>query len=95
MNGLSNANSVYGKEIFYVPDWRVIGEYVYDDEGGRHQAFISPLKEVTVLGSVIKAHERIKIEQSLKYSKASADDLWRNAGFRETQTWTRNGEYGA
>ncbi|KAG6234139.1 Ergothioneine biosynthesis protein 1 [Claviceps purpurea] len=94
LNGLSNANSVYGKEIFYVPDWRVIGEYVYDDEGGRHQAFISPLKEVTVLGSVIKAHERIKIEQSLKYSKASADDLWRNAGFRETQTWTRNGEYG-
>ncbi|KAG6037531.1 Ergothioneine biosynthesis protein 1 [Claviceps citrina] len=94
LNGLTNANSIYGEEIFHVPDWRVIGEYVYDDEGGRHQAFLSPLKDVTVLGSVVKAHERIQIEQSLKYSKTDAENLWRHAGLRNIEAWTRNEEYG-
>ncbi|GAB0137565.1 hypothetical protein EsDP_00005825 [Epichloe bromicola] len=94
LNGLVNANNIYGEEVFHVPDWRVIGEYVYDEEGGRHQAFISPLKEVTVLGSVVKPHERIQIEQSLKYSKMGAENLWRHAGLRKVETWTRNDEYG-
>lgn len=94
LNGLTNANNIYGEEVFHIPEWRVIGEYVYDDEGGRHQAFLSPLKEVTVLGSVVKPHERIQIEQSLKYSKIGAENLWRHAGLRKIETWTRNDEYG-
>ncbi|KAG5950565.1 Ergothioneine biosynthesis protein 1 [Claviceps sorghi] len=94
LNGLTNANKIYGEEVFHVPDWHVIGEYVYDDEGGRHQAFISPLKEVTVLGSVVKPHERIQIEKSLKYSKIGAENLWRHAGLRNIHTWTRGDEYG-
>ena len=89
-----NANHIYGKDIFNIQDWRVIGEYVYDNEGGRHQAFLSPLKEVTVLGNVIKANERIKIEQSLKYSATGSSNLFRNSGLREVSTWTRGDEYG-
>lgn len=93
-NGLGNANHIYGEDIFHIPDWKVIGEYVYDEEGGRHQAFISPIKEVTVLGSIVKPHERIQIEQSLKYTPVGADNLWKNAGLREVATWTINDEYG-
>ncbi|EFY99927.1 DUF323 domain protein [Metarhizium robertsii ARSEF 23] len=94
LNGLINANRIYGQEIFHLPDWKVIGEYVYDDEGGRHQAFLSPLREVNVLGSIIKPNERIQIEQSLKYSKIGAENLWKHAGLRETGIWTRGDEYG-
>ncbi|KAK9441665.1 DUF323 domain protein [Metarhizium brunneum] len=94
LNGLINANRIYGQEIFHLPDWKVIGEYVYDDEGGRHQAFLSPLQEVNVLGSIIKPNERIQIEQSLKYSKIGAENLWKHAGLREIGIWTRGNEYG-
>jgi hypothetical protein len=94
LNGLANANRIYGQELFHLPEWKVIGEYVYDDEGGRHQAFLSPLQEVSVLGSVIKPHDRIQIEQSLKYSKMGAENLWKHAGLREIRTWTRGDEYG-
>ncbi|KAK2616840.1 Ergothioneine biosynthesis protein 1 [Conoideocrella luteorostrata] len=94
LNGLENANHIYGQNIFHVPNWRVVGEYVYDEEGGRHQAFVSPLEEVTVLGSVVKPHERIQIEQSLKYSKVGAANLWRHAGLHVIGTWSRSDEYG-
>ncbi|OAQ66057.1 hypothetical protein VFPPC_14279 [Pochonia chlamydosporia 170] len=94
LNGLENANRIYGQDLFHIPDWKVIGEYVYDDEGGRHQAFLAPLQEVNVLGSVIKPHERIQIEQSLKYSKVGSENLWKHAGLREIGLWTRGDEYG-
>ncbi len=58
-------------------DWKVIGEFIYDEDGGRHQAFLSPNKEVTILGTTIKQAERLKIEQSLKYSQVGGEKLWR------------------
>ncbi|OAQ87380.1 hypothetical protein VFPBJ_01420 [Purpureocillium lilacinum] len=94
LNGLAHANEIYGEQVFDVDEWTVIGEYVYDDQGGRHQAFVAPVRETTVLGSVVKARERVKIEQSLKYSKFGADTLWKAAGLVEEAVWTRNGEYG-
>lgn len=42
LNGLINANQILGEEVFKLEDWRVIGEYVYDEEGGRHQGKIWP-----------------------------------------------------
>ncbi|GAO19046.1 hypothetical protein UVI_02056430 [Ustilaginoidea virens] len=93
LNGLANANHIYNQEVFHVTDWKVIGEYVFDDQGGRHQAFLSPVKEVTVLGSVIKPHERVFIEQSLKYSKIGAENLWTHAGLRKVGSWTKDDEY--
>src|SRR5688572_32569077 len=58
LNGLVHANILYDEEIFHIPDWRVIGEYVYDEDGGRHQAFVSPTRDVEVLGHLIRANER-------------------------------------
>jgi len=71
-----------------------VGEYVYDIEGGRHQAFYSPIRDTTVLGETVKTHERIQVEQSLKYSKAGAERLWSAAGMSETHRWTYAQEYG-
>ena len=75
-------------------DWRVVGEYVFDGEGGRHQAFYSPVRNVTVLGERIKPHERIQVERSLKYSQAGAERLWSAAGMKETHQGTHAQEYG-
>lgn len=89
-----NANQILGEEAFKLEDWRVIGEYVYDEEGGRHQAFYSPVKDVTVLGQTVKAHERIQVEQSLKYSQPAATKLWNTASLEEVDQWTLGDEYG-
>lgn len=89
-----NANQILGEEVFRTEDWRVIGEYVYDDEGGRHQAFYSPVKDVVIFGETIKAHERIQVEQSLKYSQAAATKLWNTAGLTEVDEWELDDEYG-
>ncbi|OTB00076.1 hypothetical protein M426DRAFT_244532 [Hypoxylon sp. CI-4A] len=95
LNGLVHANEVLGHKEFDLDDWQVIGEYVYDIEGGRHQAFYSPVRDTVVLGETIKAHERVQVEQSLKYSKEGCDNLWRAAGMIEANRWmTGDEDYG-
>ncbi|OAA76453.1 DUF323 domain protein [Akanthomyces lecanii RCEF 1005] len=94
LNGLRHANAVYGSDIFNLDDWKVIGEFIYDEDGGRHQAFLSPNKEVTILGTTIKQAERLKIEQSLKYSQVGGEKLWRAAGLKEVKRWRRGDDYG-
>lgn len=94
LNGLAHVNKIFNEEVFQLKEWRVIGEYVYDDEGGRHQAFLSPIRGTNVLGSAVQPHERILIEQSLKYSKAEYSRLWSMAGFTEVDGWCRGDEYG-
>lgn len=96
LNGLAHANRLFKRDIFNLEDWRVIGEYVFDnnEQGGRHQAFLSPLRDVNILGQRLRRGERIKIEQSLKYTNASSQKLWALAGLEETERWTYNDEHG-
>ncbi|KAI2781114.1 C-type lectin protein [Daldinia loculata] len=95
LNGLSHANEVLGHKAFDLDDWQVIGEYVYDIEGGRHQAFYSPPRDTVVLGETVKAQERIQVEQSLKYSEEGCRNLWRSAGMIEADRWmTEDEDYG-
>ncbi|KAK6957405.1 Ergothioneine biosynthesis protein 1 [Daldinia eschscholtzii] len=95
LNGLAHANKVLGHKAFDLNDWQVIGEYVYDIEGGRHQAFYSPPHDTIVLGETIKAQERIQVEQSLKYSEEGCRNLWRSAGMIEADRWmTEDEDYG-
>ena len=88
MNGLANANRILKEPVFNLDDWRVIGEYVFDKDGGRHQAFYSPSKNLNILGGLIKKDERVQVEQSLKYSPAEAQTLWKEAGLKEIGRWT-------
>ncbi|KAI9152080.1 Ergothioneine biosynthesis protein 1 [Paramyrothecium foliicola] len=94
LNGLKHANEVLGQDVFNLDDWEAIGEYVFDDEGGRHQAFVSPTREVEVLGSVVQPHERIQIEQSFKYSKSGYTKLFAASGLNQVKHWSRGDEYG-
>ncbi|KAL2200321.1 C-type lectin protein [Corynascus similis CBS 632.67] len=94
LNGLRHANRVLGENAFVEKDWRVIGEYVYDAQGGRHQAFYAPMRDTIVMGERIQPHERIQVEQSLKYSAAEAEELWKLAGMTEIAQWRHLKEYG-
>ncbi|KAK0620319.1 C-type lectin protein [Immersiella caudata] len=94
LNGLRHANKVIGGTVFVERDWRVIGEYVFDGEGGRHQAFYAPYRDTVVMGDLIRPHDRIQVEQSLKYSPAEAQKLWKLAGMTETAQWRHIDEYG-
>ena len=78
LNGLMHANRLLGKEFFKQEDWEVIGEY--DAEAGRHQAFVSPARDVIVEGNLIRAGERVRIEESYKYSATQSTKLWQAAG---------------
>ncbi|KAI5926159.1 C-type lectin protein [Camillea tinctor] len=92
LNGLHHANKVLGEQAFVPGDWEVIGEYVYDNEGGRHQAFYSPIRDTVVMGETIRAQERVQIEQSLKYSKLGCKNLWDSAGMMEVDRWMTEDE---
>ncbi|SPO05828.1 related to TAD2 - tRNA-specific adenosine deaminase 2 [Cephalotrichum gorgonifer] len=94
LNGLSHANEVLGSDVFDEKKWKVIGEYVHDDQGGRHQAFYSPREDTVVLGQLIHSWERIQVEQSLKYSAEESSQLWDAAGLTEVAYWSRGNEYG-
>ena len=88
MNGLLHANRLLGEELFKLDDWKVIGEYIHDQDGGRHQAFYAPLRDIQCQGIVLKAGERIQVEQSLKFSADDTTHLWERAGLNEVTHWS-------
>ncbi|KAK4963386.1 hypothetical protein LTR10_001014 [Elasticomyces elasticus] len=80
-NGLRHANRLLGHEAFKQSEWDVVGKY--DEEGGRHQAFVVPNRDVEVEGITIKKGEAIRIEESYKYSPTQASKLWQESGARQ------------
>lgn len=95
LNGLRNANGLLKSEEFKLEDWRVIGEYRYDIDGGRHVAFVSPVRDVVVDGVKIFQDEKIQIEQSNKFSLEEAERLFQRAGLKQGPRWSnQQGDYG-
>lgn len=93
LNGLKHANEVMGEQAFHPDDWEAIGEY--DREAGRHHAFVSPRKDVIVDGITIVKGERIRIEESYKYSRQEIMKLWDGAKLAENTVWANSsGDYG-
>jgi len=93
LNGLKHANRLMEKETFKLDEWEVIGEF--DEEAGRHHAFVSPLRDVLIEGVKISKGERIRIEESYKYSREEILELWEGAGLAENAVWsTDKGDYG-
>lgn len=78
LNGLTHANRLLGKDAFRKKDWSVIGEY--DVAAGRHQAFYSSNKHLEVAGVHFCAGERIRIEESYKYSTLQTERLLEASG---------------
>ena len=84
-----------GQDAFKLDDWEVIGEY--DETAGKHHAFVAPRKDVVVDGVPVKQGERIRIEESYKYSHDEAKRLWELAKLSENAVWSNStadyGEY--
>ena len=78
--------------MFNLEDWKVIGEYVYDSEGGRHQAFYSPIRDIHYKDIRFHVGERIQVEQSLKYSPEEALQLWERSGLNEVKRWSASSD---
>ncbi len=79
LNGLAHANTLFGHDEFKEGSWDVVGEY--DEVAGRHQAFYVPTTDVVIDGVQIKAGEKIRFEESYKYSKSHSTKLWQTSGF--------------
>jgi EasF-like predicted methyltransferase len=93
INGLKNANEIMNETIFKVEDWEAIGEY--DKEVGRHHAFVAPRKDVVIDGVHIPRGERIRIEESYKYSRDEILRLWEGAKLAGNTVWSNSrGDYG-
>jgi uncharacterized SAM-dependent methyltransferase len=92
LNGLLHANDILGEPVFELDDWEVIGEYVFDKEGGRLQAFYTPLRDIRYRDIQFKAGERIQVEQSLKFSAEEAAQLWQKSGLNEVGRWSASSE---
>jgi uncharacterized SAM-dependent methyltransferase len=89
---LLHANDILGERVFELDDWKVIGEYVFDREGGRHQAFYSPLRDIRYRDIQFKAGERIQVEQSLKFSAEEAAQLWQISDLNEVGRWSASSD---
>ena len=93
LNGLSQANRVLGEDFFDLNDWKVVGKFNVDK--GCHQAFLTPAKEILLLGSTILHGEKIRIEESYKYSVDEIESLWEAAGLTAGPSWYNEvGDYG-
>ncbi|KAF2492218.1 hypothetical protein BU16DRAFT_529576 [Lophium mytilinum] len=93
LNGLVHASRILGQgNIFNLEDWKVIGEFNSTDDC--HQAFLSPVRDVSVDGISIRKGERIRIEESHKYSADETSSLFRVTGLTREGKWsTKRGDY--
>jgi EasF-like predicted methyltransferase len=92
MNGLLHANELLGKDHFRLGDWKYIGEY--NNDAGCHQAYYSPLRDVHVQNIKFMTGEKVRVEESYKYSVAESARLWDASGLVENARWnSRSGEY--
>ncbi|KAI9827237.1 MAG: hypothetical protein M1832_005375 [Thelocarpon impressellum] len=90
-NGLLQANTILGKPAFKAQDWVAFGEY--DEEAGRHHAFYSPVRDVEFDDITFAAGERVRVEESYKYSASESSTLWAKAGLAEGARWGNSGAY--
>jgi EasF-like predicted methyltransferase len=92
-NGLENANRIFGRKDFDLEKWNVIGEY--DEAAGRHHAFVFPTQDTTIDSITVKKDERVRIEESYKFSELDVSRLWKAASLVQGAKWANKlGDYG-
>ncbi|KAJ4301696.1 hypothetical protein N0V90_003789 [Kalmusia sp. IMI 367209] len=93
LNGLKNANRILEAEAFKPEEWNAFGEFVEKD--GYHRAFVSPLKDVIIDGVQLRKGERIRIEESWKFSTEEIQHLWNEAKLVANSVFSNSrGDYG-
>jgi 4-dimethylallyltryptophan N-methyltransferase len=92
---LSYANTLFGEEgskLFKSEDWKYHSEW--NAELGRHEASLMPREQKDItLGSpletiVVKGDEKVRFGCSYKYGAKQRQELWAEAGVRETKVWS-------
>ena len=76
-NGLDHANSLLGEKAFRQEDWAVEGHY--STEENKHEAFYVAKKDLHIRDAFIRRGEKLKFEESYKYSIEESDMMWRDA----------------
>lgn len=77
-NGLDHANILLGHQTFKQDEWAIEGRY--DSLEHRHEAYYVALKDVQIGHILIRKGEKLKLEESHKYSELESYQLWRAAG---------------
>ncbi|KAJ7701438.1 DUF323 domain-containing protein [Mycena rosella] len=93
MNGLMGAGNALGDETLFDEDnWEYVNNY--DTAERRHEAFFKAKRAHTVIvpSTKDKIHflqgEKVKIEESFKFSEVDAYTLFTEGGLRPIQRWT-------
>ncbi|KAK6428528.1 hypothetical protein LTR95_015330 [Oleoguttula sp. CCFEE 5521] len=86
INGLKHANKILGYDAFELDNWYAAGEYSATE--GLHRAHVVPRSDCIVAGVAIRGGERIRIEESVKYSAAQTRKLWDNGDVIEKTVWS-------
>lgn len=89
---MKHANELLGYGAFDLSKWEAVGEY--DEYGGKHQAFVVPKEDLQVEDVTVRKGERVRIEESYKYSQAQANELWQGSGVEEAARWNDDAAYG-
>lgn len=87
-NALDHANILLGYQAFKQDEWAVEGRY--DSRENKHEAHFVALKDVRVDHVFIAKGEKLKLEESYKYSEAKSRQLWRNAGLVPEASYFNN-----
>ena len=92
LNGLSNANSIFGKQVFNLENFEYVS--IYNELEGRHEAYFEVNEDHTIEfdneSEIIKLQkgELIQFEYSYKYSAAEVETLVRSAGLGQLGKYT-------
>ena len=78
-NGLRQVNRLLGQELFVQDEFDIIGEF--NAEACRHQAFVSPRRDIELGGFTLARGEKIHIENAHKYPSRLLTQLWADASF--------------
>ena len=78
LNGMANINKLADRRMFDPGDWTVIGQY--NKKKHCHQAFYQANSDVLVGETMLKAGDRIRVEESYKYSPSQRAELWNSGG---------------
>ncbi|RAL14979.1 DUF323 domain protein [Aspergillus homomorphus CBS 101889] len=91
-NGLVHANAVLGFEAFKPEDWDVVTDYNVAE--GTHRAFYAPKRDVEILGTFLRAGEKLIFEEAYKYDVRQREQLWHDAGLiHKVEYGNEAGEY--
>ncbi|KAJ7078568.1 DUF323 domain-containing protein [Mycena belliarum] len=93
MNGLKGAGKALGDEtLFDEENWEYVNNYDITDR--RHEAFYQSKRAHTVVVPSTKENisflkdEKVKVEESFKYSETDAYTIFTEGGLRPVQRWT-------